>query len=720
MFIALAIYLIWQLTGWGGAQVQALVDGAVLLGFSLAAAGLAVRESMRAEIWRRRAAWLLFAVGLALLAGEGARALFPAAATPWESRFSPLLRLGALGFFGLGLLIHPRAFHPRLSNLPVLLNPLIGGIAALATIWLSFINPVTGMLVNYAPIRAYLTGGFALLLLLLVLFLASDPRYQPSPFGWLTAALVTLALASLLHPVLAALDSEVLARLGGSAWALGAGLFAAAAVGHPPVARRRNPRASRRIAGLQNFLPHILTLMQVSATVLTYLVYGGDIFTQLLISAVLVLMIITRQGIQAGQTRFQQYANLVNSVAEPAFVCDDMGLLRLVNPALQAAAGYPTPGNLLGKPLGLILDSSSNVEHMLEQALARQANPNDTIPLGWSGETRLRRRDGSLVPIYLSLRLVSSWDDLPDRSANRLALAGTAHDLTRHKQQQAALQQAYEQLAAAHSQLEKMNVELEQKVAEETANLSQAYQRMAEQNRKLQALDQLKSDFVSLVSHELRSPLTNINGGIELVLSRPGLENSMRSHLELVQSEILRLTRFVETILDLSALDSGHVPLYLAPISYEDIVSTLQAQLVHRPGVERIRWQPVQDIPYLMADDQALNSVLYHLLDNALKYAPQGEITVTAEAADGRVNIHVLDSGPGIPLEDLPLLFDRFFRSNARDSQTVYGHGLGLYIVRRLVDAMGGQVEASNRPEGGACFTCRLRLAEEAEESHAA
>ncbi|HEX9013540.1 MAG TPA: ATP-binding protein, partial [Anaerolineaceae bacterium] len=197
------------------------------------------------------------------------------------------------------------------------------------------------------------------------------------------------------------------------------------------------------------------------------------------------------------------------------------------------------------------------------------------------------------------------------------------------------------------------------------------------------------------------------------------LEPKVRANLELVQSEISRLNRFVETILDLNALDAGRLPLYLAPVPYDSIVAILQSQLLHLPGGERILWEMPAALPTLNADERALTSVLFHLIDNALKYAPTGAIRIAAGIDGSQARIQVLDSGPGIPPEAMPLLFDRFYRLNAEDSQTVYGHGLGLYIVRRLVEAMGGRVEAGNRPEGGAVFTVWLRLAEETEESHA-
>ncbi|MGD0708490.1 MAG: PAS domain-containing sensor histidine kinase, partial [Anaerolineaceae bacterium] len=368
-----------------------------------------------------------------------------------------------------------------------------------------------------------------------------------------------------------------------------------------------------------------------------------------------------------------------------------------INPAFLAAAGYTTADELLSRSLNSFLSSSEPLNSTIRGPELQS----------WSGELQLRRKDGSELPIFLSLR------PLFPAGNNHLALAGTAYDLTEQKRQQAALE-------AAHSQLEQLNQQLELKVDEKTASLSEAYARLEEQNVALHKLDELKSDFVSLVSHELRAPLTNINGGIELLLSgKHPLPQQASGTLELVQGEIKRLTRFVETILDLSALDAGRLPLYPAPLSLHNVVATLQTQMLHLEGTSRIRWEIPPDYPYLLADENALGSVLFHLLDNALKYAPTGSITVSVGVEGSRGWIKVSDEGPGIAPEALPFLFDRFYRSRVSDSQSVYGHGLGLYIVRRLLDAMQGTIAVENLPGGGACFTCTLPLIEEIEEGNA-
>ena len=263
-----------------------------------------------------------------------------------------------------------------------------------------------------------------------------------------------------------------------------------------------------------------------------------------------------------------------------------------------------------------------------------------------------------------------------------------------------------------------LNEQLEQKVVEKTGSLIEAYQILEQQNQTLQRLDELKSDFVSLVSHELRAPLTNISGGIELVLkTSQAIPERVHQSLVLVQVEIRRLTHFVETILDLSALDAGRFPLSPAPLVLKEIIQGVKQQVGTIPGAERLVWEIPDNLPFILADEHGLLSIFFHLVDNALKYTQSGPIWIKANAKSQQIMIEVIDRGPGIPIDAQSLLFKRFSRLNTNDSQTIYGHGLGLYIVRRLLQAMGGDIRYDNHSEGGACFTFWLPVIEERDEN---
>ncbi len=646
--------------------------------------------------------WSWFAAGLAIWTLADLMRLFLEVLSPTSlSTFVPLnlvLIDGSIAML-IGFITYQRQPREQAGKALVLIDATITSTALVTLTWLAIFQPAYQLLDNGQGNLAVILFPFADLLLLLALvnlFLLGKTSSVPSLWGWVGMALACYTLSDLAYAYLLINGPSQASRAITFGWLVGDFLMITAILNSGKVTlspTRWTALSIQTRTRIQSLLPLATTIILCLYSITAWQFNHQINQLSLWVSVVLGLGLITRQGILTGEYEFQQYASLVNSVAEPTFVCDSQGLLRLVNPALLATTGYDHPDRLRNLPIQFLMLLPENTPQLLHTAMEN----------GWSGEVQMRRLDGSLIPVSLALRPV-----LPggDRS---LALAGTAHDLSEQKQQQAALQFAFDQAARAQAQLEQLNTQLEEKVAEKTASLSEAYAQLEKQNRELQNLDRIKSDFVSLVSHELRAPLTNINGGIELVLAQAKpLPPRVNSTLNLVQAEIQRLTRFVETILDLSALDAGRTPIYPAPMHLDTIVTRLQNQMMHLPGANRVRWQMPPNLPYLMADDQALTSVLFHLLDNALKYAPTGEIVVSAGVQTNRAWVQVADEGPGIPEEIVPYIFSRFYRSNASDSQTVYGHGLGLYIVRRLMQAMQGDVQVTNRPESGACFTCWL------------
>lgn len=544
-----------------------------------------------------------------------------------------------------------------------------------------------------APLRFALADLLPCLLFLGFFLL----QRQRSAWPFLAAGLGFL-LASLSSSRLA-LGSYQAGGPGDLGWMLRDLLISSAAL----IAQQRSPllRLEIILTRLQRLLPMIATLLLSWYAVFSWQMHLATASFDLLLSFGLLLVLIARQGVALGEVEMAQYAGLVNSIADPIFVCDDRGRIRLANRALLQVTGC-SETSILGQPVQTLFAAGPG--GVLNETVLRRALYGN----GWDGELALRHANGTLLPVWLSLRPISDAPRPGTLRRERLALAGSAHDLSDPKSQQAALEMAYEQLEQAHAELERLNAGLEEKVSEKTLSLSAAYQQLEAQNRTLQQLDALKSDFISLVSHELRAPLTNIAGGIELVLHQARrLPQPTTETLTLVQAEIERLTRFVETILDLSALDAGRMPLYPAPLALSDLLPQWQRQIRHLPDRQRVQWQIPTNLPLVLADDQALSSILFHLLDNAFKYAPEGNITVRAAEQGDWIILAVQDEGAGIAPDSMELLFQQFYRRN-RDNQTVYGHGLGLYIVRRLLEAMNGRIEAANAPQGGAVFTCWL------------
>ncbi|MFV1858745.1 MAG: sensor histidine kinase, partial [Anaerolineales bacterium] len=259
------------------------------------------------------------------------------------------------------------------------------------------------------------------------------------------------------------------------------------------------------------------------------------------------------------------------------------------------------------------------------------------------------------------------------------------------------LETALSEVAEARRELEQLNLRLEQKVGVRTAALEKTVADLERLNEELKELDQLKSEFVALVSHELRAPLTNIRTGIELTIDRNPEFGS--DSLRIVQEEIERLGALVEAILDISALESGRFPLHLQAVELKRVVAEVIAQL---PDLERLHQEIPDELPPLMADERGLKSVLYHLLDNATKYAPEGVLVLHAETENGIVSVSLSDSGPGIPAEESERVFEMFHRLDSSDAREVYGHGLGLPMARKLVEAMGGGIRAEPGANAGA------------------
>ncbi|MFQ5408279.1 MAG: sensor histidine kinase [Anaerolineales bacterium] len=267
---------------------------------------------------------------------------------------------------------------------------------------------------------------------------------------------------------------------------------------------------------------------------------------------------------------------------------------------------------------------------------------------------------------------------------------------------------------AVTRELEALNLNLEHKVVERTGELAARNEELARANAQLQKLDQLKSDFVSLVSHELRAPLTALNGGLEMTLQQAErLPAASRRILEVMAHESERLTRFVQTILDVSRLDAGKLALNPGPVAVLPLLQRTVAVLF--PDARRkIAWQVPPALPPVWADEVYLEESIRNLLANADKYSPPDKpIELGARLAEGCIEITVVDYGPGIAPERQERIFERFQRSERGDRVAAGGWGLGLYFARALTTAQGGEltVRSPAHNSGGAPGTAfMLRL----------
>jgi signal transduction histidine kinase len=226
----------------------------------------------------------------------------------------------------------------------------------------------------------------------------------------------------------------------------------------------------------------------------------------------------------------------------------------------------------------------------------------------------------------------------------------------------------------------------------------------------LKRADQMRRDFVANVSHELRTPLTAIRGYVEALLDE-STSDEARSFLQIIFRHTTRMERLVGDLLRLARLDAKQETPERAPVDLVALVDNVVGEL--GPLIEGRSTDVIVTIPEearrLVTDGVRLHDILRNLLENAVSYAPEeGHVSVSARVEGNATVIEVADDGPGIPPADLDRVFERFYRVDKSRARNPGGTGIGLAIVRNLVELLGGRVKASNGPGGGAVFTVTL------------
>jgi len=225
-------------------------------------------------------------------------------------------------------------------------------------------------------------------------------------------------------------------------------------------------------------------------------------------------------------------------------------------------------------------------------------------------------------------------------------------------------------------------------------------------------LDRVKSEMVTMVSHELRSPLANMQTALELVLTSDFEKELQREMLNLVRSQCARLASFVEELLDVSQLEAGQIATRWEPVTLwpliQRIVNTFEAT---EQRAHRFQLIGQDELPFAWADPRKVEMILTNLLRNAANYSPEGStITIEVKAADNTdVLVSVSDEGEGIAQEHLEQIFQPYYRIGNTGLEKVPGRGLGLYIVKKLVEMQGGRVWAESEVGRGSQFIFTLR-----------
>lgn len=383
---------------------------------------------------------------------------------------------------------------------------------------------------------------------------------------------------------------------------------------------------------------------------------------------------ITEQRRAEEKVAFQ--ANLLSGVGQAVIAVDLEGLVIYWNRSAEEMYGW-TCDEAIGRNLSTLVLSEATIEQGME-IMARMYEGER-----WSGEFTVRDRDGRSFPAFVS--------DAPiyDDRGSLIGIIGISTDITDLKNAERALREA--------------NEGLELRVAERTVEIQAAFSRVQ------QAYAQQKQ-FVSNASHDLRTPVTIVRAELDLLLWRTKDDQVTRESLENALAGLARLDRLAADLLLLSDVESDTGAISFARTGVTGIISEAISTVSANALQKGIAWRiDIDRTAEIYCDVDLMQRAVANLLDNAIRYSDrEGAVTVTTHIGESDIVIRIADEGPGIPAEDLPRIWDSFYRGNL--ARSGYGSGLGLTIARSIVEAHNGHITVVSGMGVGTTFTVSIPL----------
>jgi len=399
------------------------------------------------------------------------------------------------------------------------------------------------------------------------------------------------------------------------------------------------------------------------------------------------------------------FREIFQSMTEGIIVVDKAGNILVANPIAEQMFGYGN-NEMTGMTLETLLPTRYRGKHL---AFRDQFN-NDPIPrrMGMGRDLAALKKDGTEFPVEISLSFSQA-------QGNFIAIAFIT-DISLRKKAEEALKQGEEQLMVYATELEKKVETRTRDLNDSIASLEREVferKRAEEEARKAlekeRELNELKSKFVSIASHEFRTPLSTILSSISLIEQyNKGENEKITKHTQRVRSSVNHLTGILNDFLSLGKLEEGKIDVKPESIDikslFEDIKEEIKVQLKDGQTIE-IRIDG--NVNEFTSDARILRNILFNLLSNASKYSDAGKlIIISAIMIDNVLQIHIIDEGIGIPEADKKHMFDRFFR--ASNSGNIQGTGLGLNIVKRYVDLLNGSIQFKSEYQKGTTFTVSI------------
>jgi PAS domain S-box-containing protein len=403
----------------------------------------------------------------------------------------------------------------------------------------------------------------------------------------------------------------------------------------------------------------------------------------------------------------QRFEALFDYSTMAILVSDDTGTIVLANRMARQTFGY-APEEFIGRRVEDFMPERFRVRHVGQRTRFHERPQNRTMGPGL--DLYAQRKDGSEFPVEISLGHYETEE-------GKFVIAYVI-DISRRKEIEQAILRQQEEMARAHAEIETLNEELEAKVEHRTRQLQDTME-ILEKSRddlenalsKEKELSDLKTRFVSMASHEFRTPLSTILSSASLVAKYVLSEEQDKrdKHIQRIRSAVSNLTDILNEFLSIGRLEEGKIQVNMSEFNLKD-----QAQLVCNEMQTILK--PGQYIQYthrghmvVQLDLSMLRNVFINLISNALKFSPEtGLIEVETDVSDMQILISVRDHGIGISEEDQKHLFERFFRG--KNATNIQGTGLGLHIVSKYVELMGGTISVHSTLDEGTKFIVKFRI----------
>lgn len=392
---------------------------------------------------------------------------------------------------------------------------------------------------------------------------------------------------------------------------------------------------------------------------------------------------------------------------------DAAGIIQLANKAAEQMFGYQA-GELPGKPLEVLLPQRYREGHAKHRESFRQAP--SPRKMGVGRDLLAVRKNGTEFPVEVSLS--------HHQISNQFIVIAFIIDITERKKAEEAVKRSEEQLLLYAAELERkvrartdaLNKSIEDLeranhfLQEQIAERKKAEEEVKHALERERELNELKSKFVSIASHEFRTPLSTVLSSASLVMQykEKGDLAKIDKHIQRIKSSVSHLTNILNDFLSLGKLEEGRIdiakePLYLRDFLHE-VIEEMKPQLKEK---QNLTLQLIGKEKSIHTDPKVLRNILFNLISNASKYSEAGKsIAINVTFWENHFEIAVIDQGIGIPKDDIKHLFERFFR--ASNAGQVQGTGLGLNIVKRYVELLNGEINFTSQEGKGSTFTIIL------------